>query len=79
MCAFENLIFVSGSQDYAATAVSLLFNATTSLVCVNVPILNDMIVEDPVEFFIVRLTSTDPAAVIVRMVNNVIITDTTCK
>ena len=75
----QNLILVSGSQDYADTTAPLLFDATTSEDCVNVPILVDMIVEDPVEFFIVRLSSTDPAAVFVRTVNNVIITDTTRK
>ena len=56
---------LSSLVDYMSVAANLVFSATTSEVCTDIPIILDRVVEIP-ETFRVSLSSSDSAASLVR-------------
>ena len=63
-----------GSQDYNVTRANLTFDEETSIGCVDIPIVNDNISEDP-EIFQIVLTSDDPDVSITQPMSDVTIVD----
>ena len=63
-------------DDYTQTTVDLVFSATTSEVCAEISLEEDLVVEGP-ENIMVSLTSSDPDVVFVRDETEVVIIDTT--
>ena len=52
-----NNYIISGGADYSPLNQFLVFNSGDSMMCVNITILNDFVVENPESFF-VNLTNT---------------------
>ena len=71
-------ILLSSAVDYGSVATALVFAAGESVVCADIPLTQDQVVETP-ETFIVILSSSDPDVVFVRDEATVNIVDSTRK
>ena len=62
-------------MDFSNTSLSLTFSPSSTTQTVVVPILNDAVPEDMLEYFSVVLMSTDPAVSLNPMIANITILD----
>ena len=53
------MVFFSGGTDYSAGSITLPFNASVAVICVDVGIVDDSIAENS-ETFTVRIGTTEP-------------------
>ena len=55
--------YFSGGDDYESNSLSKTYDGDTSVMCIGVTIIDDTLPEDALEFFSLRLSSTDSAVV----------------
>ena len=61
--------------DFSNTSLDLTFSSSSTTQTVMVPILNDAVTEDMLEYFSLVLMSTDPAVSLNPMIANITIVD----
>lgn len=66
---------LTDGQDYLGVTEDIVFSERQDRVCVDIPIVNDTIPEDPTESFCLNLTSLDPDGVFATMYACVAIVD----
>ena len=70
-----NLFFNAAGMDFSNTSLDLTFSSSSTTQTVMVPILNDAVPEDMLEYFTLVLISTDPAVSLNSMIANITIAD----
>ena len=69
------LSFITGGIDFPNTSLDLTFSPSSPTQTVMVPILNDAVTEDILEYFSLILMSTDPAVSLNPKIANITIVD----
>ena len=67
--------FITGGMDFPNTSLDLTFSPSSTTQTVMVPILNDAVAEDMLEYFSLVLMSTDSAVSLNPMIANITIVD----
>ena len=72
---FVTSSFITAGMDFPNTSLDLTFSPSSPTQTVMVPILNDAVTEDILEYFSLILMSTDPAVSLNPKIANITIVD----